>query len=154
MQLKMFGAEVRQKKSKRSSAFELTARERDPVPSVLVCELELRDLVLGIHLGCTEDERRRPQDVSFSIFFRFLKQPSACQTDRLEDTICYARVRDLLEQETRDREFQLIEYLGQEIFRRLKGAFGDEALICLQVHKLKPPVLNLRGGSLFRIGDA
>ncbi len=118
-----------------------------------VYELELRDLILGIHLGCTAEERHLAQEVSFSVFFRFREEPPACQTDQLIETICYAKVSDLINHETNGREFQLIEFLGKEIFKRLKVAFGDQALIRLQVHKLKPPVPNVHGGSIFTIGE-
>lgn len=116
-------------------------------------ELEIRDLVVGVRLGCEAEERRVPQEVAFTVAFRFHLQPEACHSDELADTVCYADVSQLIEDVIRDREFHLIEYLAAEIFTRLSARFESRALLRLQVHKLRPPVDGLRGGSIYRISQ-
>ena len=115
--------------------------------------LEIRKLVLGVHLGCGADERINKQDVSFSAKFRFATMPRGADTDELSDSLCYAQVSDLIQTTIENREFKLIEHLGHVIFKNLKGLAGPDIRIELEVHKLNPPVQNLRDGSAFTISE-
>ncbi len=115
--------------------------------------LEIRKLVLGVHLGCGAEERFKQQDVSFSAKFRFSGMPKGAETDELDDSLCYARVSDLILATVKGREFKLIEHLGHVIFKNLKILVGPEILIELVVHKLNPPVMHLREGSAFTISE-
>jgi len=54
--------------------------------------LFIRDLVLHVHLGCSSEERKNPQEVRLTIDFRFKEMPPGALSDRLEETICYAEV--------------------------------------------------------------
>lgn len=117
-------------------------------------QLEIRSLVLGVHLGCEAEERRIQQNVAFSVAFRFRSMPEGCKTDELKDSICYAKVSEAIEETVASpREFKLIEHLAYVIFERLKKLSGDQAAIKLQVHKLHPPVEKLEGGSVYVMGD-
>lgn len=116
-------------------------------------QLEIRSLVLGVHLGCGAEERREPQDVSFSVAFRFHEAPLGCKTDELSDSICYADAAQVISETIAGREFKLIEFLATEIFDGLKKLSGGQALVRLEVHKLNPPVEHLRGGSVYTLGD-
>ena len=49
--------------------------------------LEIRKLVLGVHLGCGADERLNAQEVSFSAKFRFASMPKGSDTDELSDSL-------------------------------------------------------------------
>lgn len=120
----------------------------------MVHQLEIKSLVLGVHLGCEADERRLPQEVAFSVAFRFRSMPMGCRTDELQDSICYAEVSEAIaESVASPREFKLIERLAFVVFERLKERVGDQALIKLEVHKLHPPVEKLRGGSIYTMGE-
>ncbi len=115
--------------------------------------LEIRKLVLGVHLGCSADERSNAQDVSFSARFRFASIPAGANTDELSDSLCYAQVSDLILSTVTGREFKLIEHLGHVVFTNLKTLAGSDIRIELEVHKLNPPVMHLRDGSAFTISE-
>ncbi len=115
--------------------------------------LEIRQLVLQVHLGCSREERFNAQDVSFSAKFQFSSLPLGADTDEITDSLCYAQVSDLILVTVTGREFKLIEHLGHIVFERLKVLAGDDMQIELNVHKLNPPVLNLLGGSVFTISE-
>lgn len=119
-----------------------------------VSALQIRDLSVQVHLGCTAEERSLKQEVRLSIEFRFSEPPVGALTDSLQDTICYAEASKLLRQHCEQGEFQLIERIGAECYSLLKEFTGGKnAEIALHVHKVKPPVENLLQGTHFRCGD-
>lgn len=116
--------------------------------------LQVRDLCLQVQLGCTADERATRQEVHLSMEFRFETPPTGALTDSLADTICYAQVSELLQSHCESREFHLIERIGLECFGLLKNFVRSDAVkIALRVHKVNPPVPNLRQGTHFVCGD-
>jgi dihydroneopterin aldolase len=116
--------------------------------------LQVRDLSLQVQLGCTANERATRQEVRISIDFRFANPPAGAMTDSLEDTICYAQVSSLLQEHCESREFNLIERIGLECFGLLKQFVNSNSVqIALRVHKVNPPVPNLRQGTHFVCGD-
>src|SRR5579859_7928137 len=116
------------------------------------CALSLSDLRLEARLGCAASERSRPQAVRFDITIRFEQPPAGALSDRLDGTICYAEVAELLRSLCREREFHLIENLGFEAYLRLGRLVGSERYR-LKVTKLKPPVPGLEGGASFELGE-
>jgi len=116
-------------------------------------QLEIRALVLKVRLGWEAEERRVPQDVSFSVVMRFDRMPEGCRTDELSDSICYGDVSDVIARNIEGREFKLIEHLAFVLFGEIKKLAGAAVRVRLEVHKLKPPVEHLHGGSVYTIGD-
>ena len=113
--------------------------------------LRLVDLRLPIHLGCTLAEQEIPQEVSFSFEICFSEMPGACRTDRLEDTVCYGRLSEVVRTYCAGRRFQTVEKLAHECYETLKPEMIPTASLSLSVHKLKPPVDSLKGGVFFEI---
>ena len=115
--------------------------------------LEIRQLVLQVHLGCSREERFNAQDVAFSAKFQFASLPLGAETDEIADSLCYAEVSAIILAAVTGREFKLIEHLGHVIFEKLKLLACVDVRMELHVHKLHPPVANLRGGSVFTISE-
>jgi len=115
--------------------------------------LSLRDLSLQIHLGCSEQERARAQEVRVSIEFRFLNAPLGATSDKLQDTICYAEISQSLKDFCQNREFQLVEKLAADFYQMLRSHVDRTTKISLTVHKVAPPVEGLLGGTVYQIGD-
>jgi dihydroneopterin aldolase len=115
--------------------------------------LFLQNLSLWVHLGCTAEERARKQEVRVSIEFRFLKIPGGSMTDDLKDTICYAKVSQVMAEHCLDRHFNLVEKLGYELCQIIKQKIEGQAHIALRVHKVAPPVEGLIGGVVYCVSD-
>jgi 7,8-dihydroneopterin aldolase/epimerase/oxygenase len=117
------------------------------------CLLEVRNLSRSVRLGCTAEERATAQEVLFTIRFRFAKVPRGCETDRLEDSVCYAAVSEQITQVCESREFNLIESLCFEVENYIRARLPEHlrADTALQVEavKVKPPVKGLNGGAAF-----
>jgi len=54
--------------------------------------LKIEAISLSVRLGCTLEERSKPQEVRASVELRFRNAPKGMITDALSDTICYAKV--------------------------------------------------------------
>jgi dihydroneopterin aldolase len=115
--------------------------------------LQIRDLSLNVKLGCTAEERMQAQEVRASIEFRFISPPRGMKTDKLEDTICYAKVCQSIKDFIEGREFALVEKLASDLICILREFSKDTATVALTVHKVLPPVENLLGGTVYRVGD-
>lgn len=116
--------------------------------------LQIQDLSLQVSLGCTAEERAILQEVRLSVQFRFSSIPAGARTDALQDTLCYAQISALLQEHCCSREFQLIERLGFECYAILKNwLLPSDTQVALRVHKVRPPVPQLLGGSHFTCGD-
>ena len=113
--------------------------------------LIIQDLALQVRLGCLPDERVTPQEVRISVEFRFPEPPRANCSDELTDTICYAEVCEALKTIADEQEYKLIERLAQRLWEKLSSI--TDVPFSLSVHKVSPPVLGLRGGSILRMGD-
>ena len=115
--------------------------------------LFISDLRLFVKLGCEEVERRTPQEVRLSIEFRFSSVPKATQTDEIGDTVCYAKVSQAIKNYCEGKEFKLIEKLALDLVFVTKDVIGNDMAMALTVHKIKPPIENLIGGTQYRIAD-
>lgn len=115
------------------------------------CVLRIRDLSLQVHLGCTLAEQEQLQEVRVSVDIRFPEPPVSCRTDRLEDTICYAKISEALRAYSRTGAFWTVEKLAQGCFEILKEEARSAEALRVCVHKVKPPIDTLLGGVFFEI---
>lgn len=137
------------------------------IMTLIQTKLMLRDLRLNVHLGCGEDERRKPQPVSIDLALLFSTTPAGCQSDELTDTICYGKLSERLSTYCNGRSFKLVEALTSQLFEVAKQeierqgkarcrSFTIESanvLLALRGTKLHPPVADLNGGVNFSIEE-
>ncbi len=115
--------------------------------------LVLRDLGYWVKLGCTSKEIRKPQEVRLTFELQFPKRPLACKTDRLEDTICYDHLGQLIAASLKGKSFRTIEYLAFYFFKLLRKEIPRSIKLKVTLHKVNPPMAHLKGGSFFTTGD-
>ena len=123
----------------------------EPLSDRAGAELTLRDLEIWVRLGCSVEERAVPQPVAVSARLRFVRAPLACASDRLDDTVCYARLAALLAERAGRRPYQTVESLTCALVEAMRGAVPEETRFTLEVTKLRVPVAGLRGGVAFRL---
>ena len=115
--------------------------------------LEFRGARLAVRLGCGADERALPQPVDLDLAIRFAELPAACESDKLEDTVCYADLIAVARATVAPREFYLVEHLAHELLAAIRPLVPPGAELWLRVTKLRPPVADLAGGVAFSLGD-
>lgn len=114
--------------------------------------LEVRDLRYVLSLGCTAEERARPQEIGITVEIRFAEAPGGVSTDELRDTLCFSELNDALTRHFAGREYRLIERIAGEVYQ-ISRELSRGASVAVRVHKLKPPVENLVGGAVYACGD-
>lgn len=114
--------------------------------------IHLKNLLLSIPIGWSEEERKQKQVISVDITIHFAKLPSACFTDQLNDTVCYETLLQQMTKIISAKSYRLLESLGHEIYQIVKSLSHENASVSIRVTK-KPTITNLEGGASFFCGD-
>lgn len=101
-------------------------------------EVELRGISLYTHHGVSDAEQQLGQrlviDVSFDV-----PDCDAVLTDRVEDTIDYAEVADVVALAATERSYRTLERLAGVIGERLVERYGSES-VRVRAAKPEPPL--------------
>lgn len=114
--------------------------------------LQVCDFEIPVHLGCTVEERHHRQNVSVSVEVFFPETPPGESSDRLEETVCYAEICQLIKKTAQAQEYQLVEKLAKACLTSLKEVW-PKVSVRLTLHKVQPPIEGLRGGVRYTCGD-
>lgn len=114
--------------------------------------LLIRGVELCVFLGWPEEERVEGQVVLLDMEIILPTPPSACLTDELQDTFCYADIIAALHEKLQRRVFKLIEHLCYEIYQLVKPSLPVEAKLSVQLTK-HPKIQGLTGGVSFSYED-
>ncbi|MEQ8202053.1 MAG: dihydroneopterin aldolase [Syntrophomonadaceae bacterium] len=98
-----------------------------------------RGLTFRAYHGLYEQERQQGQDFRVDLEM-FADLAGAGQSDRIEDTIDYARVFRLVEEIVTATRFNLIEALAENIAHSLLASFPRLKAIEVMVYKPEAPV--------------
>jgi 7,8-dihydroneopterin aldolase/epimerase/oxygenase len=101
-------------------------------------EVELRGLSLYTHHGVSEAERDVGQRLEFDVSFD-VPDCDAVLTDRLEDTVDYAEVCDIVALAATERSYKTLERLCKVIGERLMERFRCEH-VRVRAAKPEPPL--------------
>lgn len=71
---------------------------------------------------------------------------SATETDKLEDTVSYAELNEIIHEEM-DTPSQLIEHVGGRIYHRIRKQFPTVSTLKVSITKLNPPMKGECGGA-------
>jgi len=114
-------------------------------------KLILKNLTLSIHLGHTAQEWEQPQPIILNAIIKFHKLPLACKTDQLTDSVCYKELSEVISEFCTSKQFNLLEYLGYQLYKFIKNRLPQNISLWLSVAKIAP-IANLQN-SIFSIGD-
>ena len=101
-------------------------------------QVELRGLSIHTHHGVTEAEREIGQRLELDISFD-VPHCDALLTDRIEDTVDYAEVADIVALAATERSYKTLERLCHVIGERLAERFGCES-VTVRAAKPEPPL--------------
>jgi 7,8-dihydroneopterin aldolase/epimerase/oxygenase len=113
--------------------------------------LQLAGLRARVRLGQEPHERVEPQEVLLSVAVEFEGPPRACDTDRLEDTVCGDELCRALVRVCHSRPYALIEHLAAGLFDAACALVRVNARVELELVKVAPPIAGLEGGMRFVI---
>jgi dihydroneopterin aldolase len=101
-------------------------------------EIEIRGLSIYTHHGVTDAEQEIGQRLEFDISFD-VPDCDALLTDRLEDTVDYAQVCDIVALAATERSYRTLERLCQVVGERLMERYGSES-VRVRAAKPEPPL--------------
>ena len=101
-------------------------------------EVELRALSIYTHHGVTDAEQEVGQRLEFDVSFD-VPDCDAVLTDRLEDTVDYAQVCDIVALAATERSYRTLERLCQVIGERLMERYRCES-VRVRASKPEPPL--------------
>jgi dihydroneopterin aldolase len=101
-------------------------------------EIELRGFSIYTHHGVSEAEQEVGQRLEFDISFD-VPDCDAVLTDRLEDTIDYGQVCDIVALAATERSYKTLERLAQVVGERLMERYGCES-VRVRAAKPEPPL--------------
>jgi dihydroneopterin aldolase len=101
-------------------------------------EIELHGLSIYTHHGVSEAEQEVGQRLEFDISFD-VPDCDAVLTDRLEDTIDYGQVCDIVALAATERSYKTLERLAQVVGERLMERYGSET-VRVRAAKPEPPL--------------
>jgi dihydroneopterin aldolase len=101
-------------------------------------EVELRGLSIYTHHGVSDAEQEVGQRLVIDVGFD-VPDCDAVLTDRLEDTIDYSAVADIVALAATERSYRTLERLGHVIADRLIERYRSEA-VRVRLAKPEPPI--------------
>ncbi len=101
-------------------------------------EVELRGLSIHTHHGVTDAEREIGQRLEIDVSFD-VPDCDAVLTDRIEDTVDYAEVADIVALAATERSYRTLERLCHVIGERLAERFACES-VTVRAAKPDPPL--------------
>jgi 7,8-dihydroneopterin aldolase/epimerase/oxygenase len=101
-------------------------------------DVELHGLSIYTRHGVTEAEQEVGQRLMIDVGFD-VPDCDAVLTDRLEDTIDYAEVADIVALAATERSYRTLERLGHVIAERLMERFGSDS-VRVRAAKPEPPI--------------
>jgi 7,8-dihydroneopterin aldolase/epimerase/oxygenase len=101
-------------------------------------EIDLRALSIYTHHGVSDAEQEVGQRLEFDLSFD-VPDCDAVLTDRVEDTIDYGEVADLVALAATERSYRTLERLAQVVGERLMERYGCDS-VRVRVAKPEPPL--------------
>jgi dihydroneopterin aldolase len=101
-------------------------------------EVDLRGLSIYTHHGVSDAEQEVGQRLEFDLSFD-VPDCDAVLTDRIEDTVDYSEVCDIVALAATERSYRTLERLAQVIGQRLVERYGCES-VRVRASKPEPPL--------------
>jgi len=101
-------------------------------------DVEIRGLSIYTHHGVSDAEQEVGQRLEFDLSFD-VPDCDAMFTDRLEDTVDYAQVCDIVALAATERSYRTLERLAHVVGARLMERYGSES-VRVRAAKPEPPL--------------
>ena len=108
--------------------------------------ITIKNICIKARLGVSQKERACLQKISWTVRWKVL-------TLEKSNFVCYKKVSEKVRQLSKSKEFFFIEEMGVFCFKELKKSFPKIKKLSLSLHKLNPPVSEIKGGVVFDYGD-
>lgn len=101
-------------------------------------KIKIEKLQIQTKLGFFAEERKHIQTIECDISVEYFPLPGSIEDDNSDDYICYAELAEIINNYCKDKEFKLLEYLTNQIYKILKNKLGKNNKLSLKIKKLTP----------------
>ncbi|MBQ0012848.1 MAG: dihydroneopterin aldolase [Clostridiales bacterium] len=101
--------------------------------------ITLQNMSFRSHSGVLPEEKEQGQNFVVTLNLDIPEIP-ACKTDKLDDTVNYARVFEITRDYVENVSCDLIEYMAHEIILRVMREFEMIACMTCEIKKPTPPI--------------
>ena len=112
-------------------------------------KLIIKDLETMAHLGLSQKEQNKLQKIRWTI--EFTCSPS--HSKKTVPKVCYDQITQTVMKFSKSQKFFLIESMAQDCFKLLKKTFPQIVDLKLTLHKVRPPISQLKGGVIYEYGE-
>lgn len=113
--------------------------------------IELNGMQFYAYHGCLDFEREEGTDYTVD-FSAELDIAKAAASDRLEDTLDYGRVYEIISEQM-DIPSNLLENLAGRIISAIRAEYPEVGHITLRIAKMKPPVAGDMPSAVLTVED-
>ncbi len=106
----------------------------------------IKDLTIFARLGLTKEEQSSEQEIRWTIEYHL-------KSSTEKDFICYESLSQKLTAYSKNNSFSLMESMVIFCFQKLKQDFPQIESLRLCLHKVNPPIQNVKGGVIYEYGD-
>ena len=111
--------------------------------------ISLDDMLLKVKLGLTDREKDIPQDIKISFKLFFPDAPKACESDNINDTICYYEIFKAIKEHCAQNSYRLLEYLCHQLYKEIRKMADSSIKIWIKIEKCNPPIEGFDGVTAF-----
>lgn len=112
-------------------------------------EILLTNLILPMHMGVSDHERSRPQNIILSGVFTLTPGKNTSHiTDRIDDTVDYAHLADMLKEFASSLRPHLLESLGYHLGKNVLDILPGISAISLTLTKVPSPLISQTGADV------
>jgi FolB domain-containing protein len=114
--------------------------------------LSINRLSVDVHLGVGKEERQTPQKIILDVRFYMPSLMSSATRDNGE-YICYHDISEKIYALCVSKEYHLIEYLAQEVYRLIRKEMPAAVKLWIRLHKPRILLPYVEEGASFTYTD-
>ena len=114
--------------------------------------LSINSLGVDVRLGISKEEQKNPQRIILDIRF-YMPAVMSSSVDDKGEYICYHGISEKIYALCISKEFRLIEYLAQEVYRLIRRETADEVKLWVKLHKTRILLSYVEEGSSYTYTD-
>ncbi len=119
---------------------------------VYINALAIHKLSADVHLGVGKEERQIPQKISIDIRF-YLPQLMSSSVRDDGEYICYHGISEKIYALCISKEYRLIEYLTQEVYRLVRKETAEAVKIWIRLYKTRILLPYVENGTSYTYTD-
>ncbi|MDR1982703.1 MAG: dihydroneopterin aldolase [Holosporaceae bacterium] len=114
----------------------------------MIKQLNITNYETYFVLGNNSSEKRKKRKVIINVSLRFPEKNDACNSDSVDDTVCYSQLLAFIDEKLQNAQFNLLERATQFLYEAISEYLNTPSILKrVEIMKPRPPVKNLLDAS-------